>query len=277
MINETHRATRLRLTDLPGTVAVVPTPGLNEMRLQMRGPQDQLDRIRRDVTGDTLTVSGPATGAGGGMTMVVGGRGGFTSISNMSVGGVVIAGGGRGIQISGVSGPIVVNGKTITADGGSAPFEEIAITVEVPPRTPVTIDDGAGGSYRIGDTHAPLDLKLKAHGQVTAGQVAELRVNIVGSADVTVTTVTGQAAQLNITGSGDIEIRDGQVANLNAAIAGSGSIAFGGTATDAGLTISGSGSIRVNKVTRNVMDQVSGSGRVYVHVPPPRTADSFWG
>ncbi|MEV4415427.1 DUF2807 domain-containing protein [Catellatospora sp. NPDC049609] len=273
MSDKTYRATKLRLADLPGTVRVVPGRRSREMVLTLTGPQKQLDEIRHGVNGDTLVVSGPARGRGG-VNITMSGRGGVTSISNMSASGMVVF--GNGVHISGANGPIVVNGNVITPGGGTEGYQEITVTVEVPVHTSVAVDDSVGGTYVIGDTLGTLDLRLKAHSQVQAGQVAETRIDITGSGDVQIGSITGKAAELSITGSGDVRIAHGQVERFDAGISGSGSVAFAGTAGDANLSISGSGNMRLDTVTRHLADRVSGSGRIDVRVRPQRSSGSFW-
>jgi hypothetical protein len=282
--NETYKAIRLQVSDIPGTVQV--RVGKEAaMQVQITGPEKLVERIRREVRGDVLHISGPQLG-GGGTTIVSRSRGGVqTNVFSGGGGGMVIQGGNFGIISTGRGGlvigggNVVVSGGRVVSGGGDVTYiesEEVRIVVDVPRHTPITIDEGLVGSYEIGDTEGPLDLRMKGGGDVTAGRVAATRVAIQGSSDVEISAVNGRALHVAIQGSGDVTVREGQVDNLDLTVQGSGDAVYGGTAMSASLSLMGSGDIRVNEVTESLNDRSMGSGRIRVHVPPRRDPGSFW-
>lgn len=275
----THRtarnlaASKLRLTDIPGTARVL-VGGGPHMSLELTGPEKPTDDVKWEVRDGTLHVEGPK-GAGGGSMMVNTFGPGGRSVSTVSFGrgGSVVSVGGQTVIASGGR-TVIVDGQVITP-GGSGGEERAELTVTVPAATPVMISDDSAGVYEVGSTGGTLDVKAGGAGSVTAGDVDAARVSVRGAADVGIASVR-RALRVDVAGSGDVRVRGGQVDRLQVSVAGSGDVRFGGTADEADLSVAGSGDIRVDTVTGSLRKNVSGSGDIDVRVQPARTADDFW-
>lgn len=126
-----------------------------------------------------------------------------------------------------------------------------------------------------GDLHAgaagPSDLSVVGLGSVSAGEIrGGLKAVSSGSGDVTVANLSGPFDG-RVAGAGNITVTAGSVGAMTIAIAGSGSVTFGGVADSLHATIAGSGGVTVAKVTGPVVRQVFGTGAVRVNrIPPPK-------
>ena len=126
-----------------------------------------------------------------------------------------------------------------------------------------------------GDLHAgaagPSDLSVVGSGSVSAGDIrGGLKAVSSSSGDVTVATLSGPFDG-RVAGAGNITVTAGSVGAMTIAIAGSGSVTFGGVADSLHATIAGSGGVTVAKVTGPVVRQVFGSGAIRVNrIPPPK-------
>ena len=283
--DDTFQASRLHVSDIPGATLIRVGTGTS-MRVRVSGPAKLAERIRSEVAGGTLKVSGPP-GAGGGVTVVSShggssvfqsGRGSVQTNVFSAGRNVVIGGRGAGMIVSTGDGVVIVDGKVISGGEGVTVIGDqgsVQVVIEVPPVTPVTVEDAGGGNYELGDIAGTLDVRLSGSGRVTAGRMAATRAAIHGSGDVRVGSVT-QALRIAIHGSGDASVRAGNVDELDISIQGSGDAVFGGTARRASLSVMGSGDIRVNQVTESLTKNCMGSGDIDIHVPPRRDPGSFW-
>lgn len=118
------------------------------------------------------------------------------------------------------------------------------------------------GSLRTASAGGDTRLVLTGSGNVEAGAVrgaldAELR----GSGSMRVASVEGARARLQLTSSGDINVRGGRVGELDARSAGSGSVRFGGVAGVTRAQLTGSGNISIAEAGRveQLIDNGSGS------------------
>ena len=94
------------------------------------------------------------------------------------------------------------------------------------------------------------------------------RVNIKGSGDVELETVSGPRLDICIKGSGDVKAA-GAVKALNVEVKGSGDVDLSELKSDiATLTVKGSGDIRAN-VSNELSARVSGSGDIKIKGNPP--------
>lgn len=119
-----------------------------------------------------------------------------------------------------------------------------------------------------GDAHAggaqSADIMIAGSGDVV---VRDIRAGLVavstGSGEITAASVDGPFS-VRIAGSGDIKANGGQVTDLNAQVAGSGDVRFGGVARSLTASVAGSGDVNVAEVTGPVSKRVFGSGEVTV-------------
>ena len=291
-------ATKLRLTNIPGTTRVKLGTGPG-MDLEVNGPGDLTKDITWQVRGDTLHVTGPDTGGGGtvmvntfgpgGSRMTVRGVGGAMVIG---AGDMVISGRGGTIIGSGRSGAggdmvintggrgrrVIVDGKVVSGTGTGEPVSDpgdVELTVYVPAGSAVQVADDFDGAYEVEGIGGTLDVKLEGSSNVNAGAMDATRISISGHSEVGITSVQ-RVLRVDISGSGSVTVRQGNVSELKASISGSGQVAYGGVASDADLDVSGSGRIRVDTVTGTLRRDVSGSGRIDVRQQPDRSADEFW-
>jgi len=260
-------ALSLRLAHIPGRAIVRTGARAGRMSVQITGPDDLKRKVERYVSGDTLNVVGPASGAGG--------MGGTTVFSNRS-GGMTVMGGTVAGTMSIIGGRVFVNGVEMTPGSGTGPVEQVEVVIDVPWRTLVTIEDKVGGEYELDDTEGALRLRLNGSGGVTAGRVGPAEVAIQGSSDVEIQSVTGQTMRVTIQGSGGLVVREGQVETLSLSVQGSGDAVYGGRAQHADLSVMGSGDIRVNQVTGSVSDRCLGTGDIRVHSRPQGDPNKFW-
>jgi hypothetical protein len=279
------RASALRVANIPGTTRIrLAPPSQTGMSIELSGPEAVLKDISWEIRGDTLHITGPESGGGGGTIISSFGSGdvfiGGRSVSVRGGRGVSVVSAGRQTVIStgGRGGTVIVDGKIVSGPGSGAEGGEpgeAELTVSVPEGTPVQIADNGDGTYEIGDTRGKLDLKLGGSSQVRAGHVDATRIAVDGHADIIIARVNG-SFRVSISGSGRVQADGGEVGQLRLSISGSGFTGFAGTAADADLDVSGSGRIRVDTVTGSLNRDVSGSGSIDVRVQPRRSAGDFW-
>ena len=101
--------------------------------------------------------------------------------------------------------------------------------------------------------------------EISAPDINSLRLSGSGNVYVNGPVTTG-ALDLDISGSGDVNLTELNTSHLDANISGSGSIRIsGGTATEEKLKISGSGSLELeNVVASRITTNTSGSGTIKV-------------
>jgi len=246
---ESYRASVLQVLGVEADVTVEPYDG-SEIIVEMSGPQTEIDNIHVREQGGTLVIDGSSSGRRGGgnfLGIQIGGRhgGGFS----MSMDG----GSGTVVHMSGAS-------VSIGSDGDSR--SNTQITVKVPRRTPTNFSS-VKGNVNVGDTDGAINLSLQGGWKATIGRVSDANLNLQGSGDIDVANVIG-ALTIAVQGSGSIRVHDGGITNLNATLQGSGDIKVGGTAQNAMLNMQGSGGIDVNHVVNHPAKQVMGSGRIRV-------------
>jgi hypothetical protein len=138
------------------------------------------------------------------------------------------------------------------------------------------------GDWTVADQAGPLHVSLAGSGDVRAGAAAATEAHISGSSDLYLRQASGGLTagmsgsgdinagrvdgplKLRISGSGDVDVRGGQVGDMYVSIAGSGDVKFGGVATSLEANIAGSGDVTVAHVTGAVVKHVAGSGDVNV-------------
>lgn len=108
------------------------------------------------------------------------------------------------------------------------------------------------------------EVVVSGSGDVRLGDLpGGLRADITGSGDLKVERLGGDF-DANVSGIGDIKVRDGQVGAMRTHISGSGDVDFGGTAQSLEAAISGRGDISVRAVSGNVDKRISGAGEVHI-------------
>ena len=157
-----------------------------------------------------------------------------------------------------------------------------AVFGEVRPSYSLELSNRGCGDWHAADTRGLLKLRQAGSGDLEAGRAGGLEAEIAGSGDIAVGAVatkvdisiagSGDAVvesangdiDTKIAGSGDIEIRGGRAGKMEAHIAGSGDIRFGGVADRLEANIAGSGGVSVQRVNGPIERHVMGSGEVRV-------------
>ena len=182
---------------------------------------------------------------------------------------------------------------------GDIPFEELPLLVA---RTPMDVRITAGdavfgevgrsgsldltnrgcGDWTVANVTGLAHLDQSGSGDTRGGGAGRADLDVSGSGDITMQGVRGavtavSAGSGNITvasmngrfnariaGSGDVRVDSGEADDVNAEVAGSGSVAFGGVARALHASIAGSGDITVGRVDGPISKHVFGSGDVVV-------------
>lgn len=119
------------------------------------------------------------------------------------------------------------------------------------------------GSAQLGDVAGDLDIDFAGSGVVTAGAARNVSADIAGSGELSLTTVSGNA-DLDIAGSGTVTMAS-LTGDLSADAAGSGNVTVrGGSVGEANIDMAGSGDIEINAPVRNLIVSMVGSGDVEV-------------
>ncbi|HEY5289251.1 MAG TPA: hypothetical protein VIJ59_04390 [Caulobacteraceae bacterium] len=125
------------------------------------------------------------------------------------------------------------------------------------------LDQIGSGAVRVGRADAA-DLNVAGNGNIVTGPVAgPLTAVSSGEGTISVARVEGPLVA-RVAGSGAIEVKAGAAAQLNASIAGSGSIRFGGVAGGVSASVAGPGVISVRRATGRVSRRLFGAGRIVV-------------
>ena len=127
----------------------------------------------------------------------------------------------------------------------------------------LVFNQAGSGDAKLGSAKTA-HLRIAGSGDIDAQKIAEgLEVDLAGSGDVDVVEAGGPL-DVKVAGSGDVHVARGRADEMNASIAGSGDISFGGTAQSLNARIAGSGDVRVKDVTGEVKKTVVGSGSITV-------------
>jgi hypothetical protein len=135
----------------------------------------------------------------------------------------------------------------------------IKVALTVPTGTPIDID-GIVGDVTIGDINGPLEFDLAA-ADATIGAVTTAKIDAAGAGEIKIKSVQG-ALDLDVAGSGDIEV--GTAGSVNIDIAGSGELKVGTIAGSLSVDIAGSGDVVIDSVAGPVDFTSAGSGDVVI-------------
>ena len=125
------------------------------------------------------------------------------------------------------------------------------------------IDQAGAGVTRAGTAHSG-DLSVAGSGQVITQPIAGgVTAVSSGAGDIKIAAINGPY-DVRVAGAGTIGVGAGLATNMNASIAGSGGIRFGGTALNLQVMIAGPGQVRVDRVTGTVSKRLFGTGSVTV-------------
>ncbi len=130
-------------------------------------------------------------------------------------------------------------------------------------RGKLKISQAGSGNARAGSAGSA-DLSMAGSGSISIGNIRSGLTAISSSAgDITAASVAGPLT-VRVAGSGDIRAKTGRVTMMNASIAGSGNVWFGGVADSLVASVAGPGGINVNQVSGPVTRRIFGSGAIRV-------------
>ena len=232
---------------------------------------------------------------GGRLVMTVAGNNDATIETDTSLQGSVRVSGDNAACLENHGG-----GDAIVIDDSSCNDDLDHLTIAVPAHFPVILSMRGAGNVTIGDLNAQLVANVLGSGDLHAGRVTELVLNVsssgdssvqaaAGPADINITgngdvkipqlngvlhlrqsgagdlaigTINSPAVDLTMQGSGDTAIGHGTIGALRARISASGDLVVAATATTADLSATGGGDIRVAEVTGPVQRHSSGGSSI---------------
>ena len=237
LVEEEHAASRLRVSGLAGSLKVDGHNRAN-IRLELRGSQAALRRVRREVRGERLEVT--AEPGPHGVTTVISGR------NNI----VIATPGARATQIIGGVPTIV---------GGIPPEPPLEVRAYVPEGAPLVVE-GMVGELSVEGVNGPVELELSG-GSARLDRVAGGRLAVVGGSRIEAGAATGDLA-LEVLGAGDVVVERAAVDSLEVGVSGSGNVRVGGSAQRARVSVAGVGNVKVDEVRERPQVRVTGIGRV---------------
>jgi len=233
-----YEAEKLLISEVIANVTIMPHDR-QVISVEIKGPKLLVERIDIDQGGSLLDISGSEKNV---------------SISNSSF-------------QSNVSSNFVIGGITMSQCSfvNSADFSQREIpelTVKVPKFSPVAVFN-IFGKTEIGDTEGPLVVELQGVDDVVAGKVTDADLKLQGAGNIKVNEVNGQT-KMQIQGTGNINVKDGQADWLEIHVQGVGNARFNGTAENARLYVQGVGDIYVREVKSRPRKSVEGVGTIHV-------------
>ncbi len=214
----------------------IDTGSFDGIRLWLDGPAEELDALEILERDGTVIVEGSRVNR--------------TSVTVVGDTNVTISGGGTA--------QVIVGGVQYTSEQ----TEPITMRVEMPLETAVDIS-GYVGTATLDDLDAPLAIELFS-GEIRAGAVTDCALEVRGAGTIRVAGAKGGRLEMNLDGSGSIEVGTGVVEILSGAISGSGSLHFGGRADRAEINIDGVGTASVGHVDQRPLIAINGVGSVDV-------------
>ena len=140
---------------------------------------------------------------------------------------------------------------------------------------------GCGG-WTVGNVAGRMRINQAGSGDTRAGAAGEADLSVAGPGDINLQAVRGGVTAVSsgsgniavaslqgpfnarIAGSGDVRVKSGAASDVNASIAGSGGVGFGGVARALRASIAGSGDVTVARVDGPVVKHVFGTGQVSI-------------
>jgi hypothetical protein len=118
------------------------------------------------------------------------------------------------------------------------------------------------GDATFGDTGGPVELQL-IDGTAVLGEIGDAVLEILGGGHIETARVVGDLA-VNVRGTGNVRVGEGEIGELAVEIAGTGGVEVGGQAERARLTIAGMGNIHVDRVVERPQVTVMGLGDINI-------------
>lgn len=147
-------------------------------------------------------------------------------------------------------------------DGSGSFVPTLTLSIRVPSRMPLAIDESGAAEYGIGAVGGPLRLDLSGSVTLVDAQVAALDAQLSGTANVSVARAQGEG-HIDLSGSGNLTIDQADLSVLVASVSGTGQVTIAhGQVGPATLDISGTGAIRIDAVVDSATADVSGVGHV---------------
>jgi hypothetical protein len=131
--------------------------------------------------------------------------------------------------------------------------------------------------YKLAAIEGILDLLVGHLANATAGRMAASTVVNRGNGNVEIAAVKRVRLDVNITDTGNVIVRDGEVADLMIITQHTDDAAYRGSARRANLRTLAAGGIRVDTVTEWLERREDGSGRILVRSAPTQDSGTLWG
>jgi len=235
-----YSADQLDVRTIAADVVIQPFDG-EKTEVTINGPQSKVKNVNVSLDESTLIIVGKEVKKRSGHGI------------NIISGSAIV---GSNITMSSSQGSTNI----IMSSGSNA--NDVKITVRVPRGLAITVA-GVQGTVTIGDTGGSLHARVLGGDDITAGNVRDANLSVLGGGEIAVKSVQGSLS-MDLQGSGDIRVSDGSVTTLNATSTGSGDIDFDGEAVDANLSLTGSGDIKVASVQNKPNTTIVGTGDITI-------------
>ena len=275
---------KLKVSEFVGrlTVEVRDAAG---MELTLSGPEEELDRVEFDASGDTLVLDYKqrdwslfrSWSKKPRVTIKVS-EGTAVKIEKM-IGRLRVGDTHAPFELRLVSGNAkigAVSEANVTIKGsGDVDIKAVAGRFEGTVMGSGDLDVGnagpseiklmGSGDISVGTINGDLEAMTAGSGEVTIGKVVgDINFSGAGSGDCMITEVQGRLT-LKMAGSGDCMISGGKAQDLKLLAAGSGDIKFGGSAVgEIEIASAGSATISVNSVEGKLKASIKGSGDIMI-------------
>lgn len=236
---QTFRAQELVIDNFSG-ILKIDADNRSDILVRIKGAKEDIAAIDLNVRNGKLYVEDQRSLSGGSSTSVV-------TVGNVTT--VVSNGGTASVSIGGRE----------FSSGNNRPTLEISVLVPV--GIPLELSS-LNGNCHVGNTNSQVKLSISS-GDCKLGKINKSELSVQGSGNIEANQVTGNL-NVNINGSGNIIIHNGQVNHLEAVLDGSGQIDLGVHAQEATISLMGAGNIRVTEVKSQPQVNISGVGNVEV-------------
>lgn len=175
----------------------------------------------------------------------------------------------RGNHFSQVTSNIVSGGSIVISTqsgsisvGGSGQNSNSKLIIKVPKGINIEITN-SNGHIRIGDTFGALRLKLSGAAQAVVGQIGRFRGKFSGSTDIEIANIAGRA-EINISGASKINVKNGEIKELEINSSGASNTTITATVFDADIDTSGASQVYVKAVNGSLNKSRSGASTIKI-------------
>lgn len=160
---------------------------------------------------------------------------------------------------SGASSTVIIGNKVQKVSGGKPSWK---LSILVPRGQPLELE-GVIMRLSAGDIDAPVDARIDGAGDLTFGAIKSSKFQMSGAGTATIESVTGDL-RLELLGAADVTVEGGNIGKLYVKVQGAGDVRVGGKVHSAKLISIGSGDIQVDHVVEKPEISVTGAGDVNI-------------